>query len=50
MAVQQQLGDYNHCKSALPHQRKTLSQNNPILGTLTKSQNELVGPRPEWSF
>ena len=36
MAVQQQLGDYNHCKSALPHQRKTLSQLNPTLRMLTK--------------
>ena len=39
MAVRQQLGDYNYCKSALPHQRKTLSQNNPTLGMLSKSQN-----------
>ena len=30
MAVQQQLGDYNHCKCQLPHQRKTLSQLNPV--------------------
>ena len=34
MAIQQQLGDYNHRKSYLPHQRKTLSQLwNPHLGS-----------------
>ena len=42
MAVQQQLGDYNHCKSVLPHQRKTLSQNNPTLRMLSK-KSELAG-------
>ena len=35
MAVQQQLGDYNHNKCALPHQRKTLSQINPTLGAFS---------------
>ena len=32
MAVQQQLGDYNHCKCQLPHQRKPMSQLNPHSG------------------
>ena len=36
MAVQQQLGDYNHCKCPLLHQRKTLSQLNPTLRKLPK--------------
>ena len=50
MAVQQQLGDYNHCKCPLPYQRKTLSQLNPTLGALSKSQNWLAGPWLDWSF
>ena len=50
MAVQQQLGDYNHCKCPLPYQRKTLSQLNPILRVLSKSQNWLAGPWPDWSL
>ena len=44
MAVQQQLGDYNHCKCPFPYQRKTLSQLNPTLRVLSKSQNWLAGP------
>ena len=36
MAVQQQLGDYNHCKCPLPYQRNTLSQLNPTLRKLFK--------------
>ena len=36
MAVQQQLGDYNHCKCPLPYQRKTLSQLTPHLGHFPK--------------
>ena len=50
MAVQQQLGDYNHCKCPLPHQRKTLSQLNPTLRALSKSQNWLAGPWLDWSL
>ena len=50
MAVQQQLGHYNHCKCPFPYQRKTLSQLNPTLRALSKSQNWLAGPWPDWSF
>ena len=50
MAVQQQLGDYNHCKCPLPYQRNTLSQLNPTLRKLSKSQNCLAGPWPDWSL
>ena len=51
MAVQQQLGDYNRRKCPqLPHQRKTLSQLNPTLRVLSKSQNWPAGPWPDWSF
>ena len=48
MAVQQQLGDYNHRKFALPLLIKTLSQLNPTLGALSQSQNWLAGPWPDW--
>ena len=48
MAVQQQLGDYNHRKCALPLLRKTLSQLNPTLGALSQSQNWLAGPWLDW--
>ena len=47
MAVQQQLGDYDHCKCPLLYQRKTLSQLNPTLRVLSKSQNWLAGPWPD---
>ena len=36
MAVQQQLGDYNHRKGPLSHQRKTMSQLNPHSGRFPK--------------
>ena len=36
MAVQQQLGDYNHCRCQLPHQRKTMSQLIPHSGRFSK--------------
>ena len=36
MAAQQQLGDYNHRKCQLPHQRKTMSQLNPHSGHFPK--------------
>ena len=36
MAVQQQLGDYNHHKCQLPHKRKTMGQLNPHSGPFPK--------------
>ena len=50
MAVQQQLGDYNHCKRPLSHQRKTLSQLKPTLRALSKSQNLPAGPWLDRAF
>ena len=50
MAVQQQLGDYNHCKCPLPYHRKTLSQLNLTLRALSKSQNWPAGPWPDCHF
>ena len=44
MAVEQQLGDYNHPKCPLPHQLS------PILRALSKSQTLPAGPWLDWSF